>query len=40
MNKKKIHPNPEVVSKRLNKAITDEFDDRVKGNTLCKKCRK
>ena len=40
MKKYKIEDNPRKVGERQKKAIINEFDERVKGNTLYKKCKK
>ena len=40
MKKYEIEKNPEQVGKKQKKVLIDAIDERLKDNTLCKKCKK
>ena len=35
-----VEDNVKVVGNRIKKALADELDEKLKTNTLCKKCKK
>ena len=40
MKKFEVEKKPEEVGKKIKKALTDELEERLKSNTICKGCKK